>query len=140
MHHASMENLSARFDNVASKALGQAVKVALQEDGGGGLVHFFFPLGAADVGGDQEAVGLGGGEPFVPGADGNGDGCAQGVKEFVHFGGGGPVGAIHVARHANHDKFDFFFLDDFREARQEIGQGMGRDKEIELIVVGMPRN
>lgn len=107
---------------------GCGVEVTLQEDGGGHLVDFPFAVFVADVGGVEGAVGLGGGEAFVPGFDGEVKLGLEGGDEVADFGGGGAVGAVHVAGHADEDETGGFFAEDFLEAADDGGEGFGGDE------------
>jgi len=87
-----------------------AVQVALEEDGGCHFVHDLFAILPPNIALDQHAVGLGGGEAFVPGSNRDLHTFTQSIDEYTHFFGCRPVAAVHVSWHSNDDLIHLLFL------------------------------
>lgn len=100
----------------------------MEEDGGGGLIDFLFALVAADVGGDEEAVGLGGGEALIPCLHRDSDSIFEHGDEILDFEGGGAVAAVHVAGKADYDQFDLLLMEHALKLGKEIREGFARDE------------
>lgn len=111
---------------------GLGVEVALQKDGRGGGIDPAATFLGAFAGLGQHAVGLEGGETFVPGTNGDGDGFLQEDDEFLDLAHGGSVGAVHVAGQPDQHECDFAFLDEFLETVEELGGRFG-GQEVEGV-------
>lgn len=105
-----------------------SVQITLEQDGGSHLVHFFLAFVPAHTALDQDAVGDGGGEAFVPHFDGHSDGGSQDAGKGLDLFGGGAVTAIHIAWHAEQDNIDFLFIEDLPETFEELGERLGGNK------------
>jgi len=97
----------------------------LQQDGGGGFINLLLSLVAADVGLDEDAVGLGGGQAFVPEFYGDGHGLGEGGGEVARLLRGRAVRSIHVARHPDQQQHDAFFRDDLAQPGNDARQWFG---------------
>src|SRR3954470_16231353 len=75
----------------------QRIEVALQKNGGGHFIDVLLAVFAADVGGDEDAVGLRGGEAFVPRLDRDRNFFGEGVNEIASLFGGRAVSAVHIS-------------------------------------------
>src|SRR5579859_7612484 len=85
---------------IRGKELLPHVEVALEQDGRGHFIDFLLALVAPDIALDENPVGHGRGQAFVPQFDRYGDGGFQRAGEYLHLLGGRTVAAVHVARQA----------------------------------------
>src|SRR6476659_3507721 len=99
---------ACRASNQDSSSI-QRIEVALQKNGGGHFIDVLLAVFAADVGGDEDAVGLRGGEAFVPGLDRDRNLFGEGVNEIASLFGGRAVSAVHISGHPDEDQLDWFF-------------------------------
>ena len=88
----------------------ETIQIALQEYRSCHLVNFLLPILTSDVPFDEQAIGLFGGQSFVPRLDRDCDCFAEDRYELTNPGRGFPIAAVHIAWHANQNKFHFPFL------------------------------
>src|SRR6266571_4231872 len=106
----------------------KTIQVTLQENCRRHFIHVRFPLAAADVALNEQAIGLGGSQPFVPGLDRDRDGAFEGINEFLDFEGGRTIATAETARQADQDQLDLLFAEQLVEPRQKIREGPGGDE------------
>jgi hypothetical protein len=105
--------------------LAAAIKKTLEQDGGSDLIDCLPAFVAANIGLNQEPVGLCGCQPLIPGLHRDNDSFLQHCRKLPSFFGRGPIAAIHVSRHANEDKFNLFVFDQLLQTVEKGAEWLG---------------